>query len=194
MAVFVSFSDESTGKNQRDTFVWAGWLGPEEDWSRFFTPAWNERVLAGPPRIPYLHMTDIRNQKWRDSHGIASIDAENRIDHGCVVLDQLANLHPLRVVIDTDYFRDEFREIRVTPDRRKQFASTMYGPDYLAFLAYAWTTLKYLAEYPTVCGLRYSACQNFAGILTETPCFHSYPACKEFAWFVARLAHRMLGH
>src|SRR5579862_4656280 len=61
MAVFVSASDETAGRGQADLFFFGGWLGPEEDWSRFFVPAWQERVLDGPPKIPYLHMTDIRS-------------------------------------------------------------------------------------------------------------------------------------
>ncbi len=147
MGVFVSFSDESSGRDERDTFLLAGWMGPEEDWSRFFTPAWDERVLAGPPRIPHLHMTDIRRPQWRKDHGIRDEDAENRIDQACVILDQLANLHPIRIVTDAGNFRDEFRETRVVRTTQKQFAASKFEPDYICFLAYAWASLKYLAEY-----------------------------------------------
>jgi len=91
-------------------------------------------------------MTDIRSPQWRQNRGISSIDAERRIEEGCVVLDQLANLHPLRIVIDGAFFRDEFREIKVRSIRRKQFKD-IRAPGYLAFLAYAWAALKYLAKY-----------------------------------------------
>jgi len=37
MAVFVSGSDESAGKNQRDTFFLGGFVGPQDDWSCFLT-------------------------------------------------------------------------------------------------------------------------------------------------------------
>ena len=40
MAIFVSGSDETSGRTQRDTFLLGGWLAPEPDWSRFFAPAW----------------------------------------------------------------------------------------------------------------------------------------------------------
>src|ERR1700687_3364947 len=126
MAVFVSFSDESSGKTERDTFLFGGWMGPEEDWSRFFTPIWDERVLAGPPRIPYLHMTEIRRPEWRKAQGLTEIDAENRIDQGCVILDQLANLHPIRLVMNAGYFRDKFRDTRVVRPNRKQFAASKF--------------------------------------------------------------------
>jgi len=68
MAVFISASDEAAGKNQRDPFLFAGFVAPEKDWSRFLAPAWQERVLDGPPSIPYLHMTDIRSPQWRSDY------------------------------------------------------------------------------------------------------------------------------
>jgi hypothetical protein len=147
MAVFVSFSDESSGKSERDTFMFAGWIGPEEDWARFFTPAWDERVLAGPPRIPYLHMTEIRSPKWRQENGLTETDAERRIDEACVLLDQLANLQPIRMVMNGGDFRDAFDETMVRSIKRKQFAASKFEPDYSCFLGYAWAALKYLAEY-----------------------------------------------
>ena len=70
MAVFLASCDESAGKTKRDQFYFGGFIGPEEDWSRFLAPAWQERVLDGPPVIPYLHMTDIRSNQWRRGHGI----------------------------------------------------------------------------------------------------------------------------
>lgn len=147
MAVFVSFSDESSGKNERDTFVFGGWIGPEEDWSRFFVPAWDERVLAGPPRIPYFHMTEMRSKEWREMQGLSLVDAENRIDQACIVVDQLANLHPIRLIVEAGKFRDEFGDTRVVQTSAKQFASSTFEPDYICFLGYAWSALRYLAEY-----------------------------------------------
>jgi hypothetical protein len=147
MAVFTSFSDESTGQTERDNFIYAGWIGPEDDWARFFTPAWDERVLAGPPRIPYLHMTEIRSREWREANGLTEADAENRIDQACVILDQLSNLQPIRIVVDAGDFRDEFRNTRVVQSTRKQFASSEFEPDYICFLGYTWAALKYLAEH-----------------------------------------------
>jgi hypothetical protein len=147
MGVFVSFSDESTGKTERDNFVYGGWIGPEDDWSHFFTPAWDERVLAGPPRIPYFHMTEMRSREWREIKGLTEADAENRIDQGCVILDQLVNLHPVRLVVNAGDVRDEFHETRVVQSTRKQFASSTFEPDFICFLGYAWAALKYLAEH-----------------------------------------------
>ncbi len=146
MAVFVSFSDESSGKNERDTFVFAGWLGPEKDWSEFFVPAWDHWVLAGPPRIPYLHVTEIRSPQFRTRHGLSEGGANTRLDNACVVLDQLALLQPLRVVVNGGIFRDGFKEFRIVPPKRKQFASTSFEPDYVCFLAYVWAVLNYVAQ------------------------------------------------
>ena len=80
MAVFVSGLDETAGKTHRDTFLLAGFVAPEHDWSRFFAPAWQERVLDGPPAIPYLHMTEIRSPKWREKYGLSKLEADDRID------------------------------------------------------------------------------------------------------------------
>jgi hypothetical protein len=147
MAVFVSASDESAGKHERDTFVFAGWLGPEKDWADFFVPAWDERVLSGPPRIPYIHMTELRSKRWREEYGLSVKDVDDRLDAACVLLDQMATLHPIRIVIDAGEFRDEFDQTRVISTTQKQFASTKFEPDYVCFLAYAWAVLRYLAEY-----------------------------------------------
>src|SRR5689334_19334212 len=59
MAVFISASDEYSGSDGSGSFLFAGYIGPEKDWSDFFVPAWRQRVLDGPPTIPYLHMTEI---------------------------------------------------------------------------------------------------------------------------------------
>ncbi len=54
MALFVVGTDESSGATHRNPFLRAGYIAPEKDWYEFFAPAWQERVLDGPPSIPYL--------------------------------------------------------------------------------------------------------------------------------------------
>jgi hypothetical protein len=52
MAVFISASDEHSGSDGRGLFLFAGYVGPELDWSDFFVLAWQERVLDGPRKFP----------------------------------------------------------------------------------------------------------------------------------------------
>jgi hypothetical protein len=143
MAVFVSGSDETAGKHQRDTFLYAGFLAPEEDWSRFFAPAWEERVLDGPPLIPYLHMTEIRSPQWRAEHGLSRLDAEDRIDEAFNLIDTMATLHPVGVSLDAGHLHDRFAGAGVKVVARTGGAKP-FDPDYLCFLAYAYMALLHV--------------------------------------------------
>ncbi|HXP79855.1 MAG TPA: hypothetical protein VN976_08110 [Verrucomicrobiae bacterium] len=142
MAVFISGSDENSGKHHRDTFFFGGWVGPEEDWSRFFAPAWQERVLAGPPKIPYLHMTDIRSKSWRGKWGLSRLDAEDRIDEAFILLDQMQTFYPIGLYLDAGFVRDQFKEMKVVSNATG--AAKNFDPDYLCFLAYAYTVLNWV--------------------------------------------------
>jgi hypothetical protein len=143
MAVFVSGSDESSGRNRRDPFFFGGFVGPEEDWSRFFAPAWQERVLDGPPAIPYLHMTDIRSRAWRDKYGISKLQADDRIDEAVILLDAMANLYPIGIHVDAGHLGDTFSNIRVTP---RTGGAGRFDPDYICFLAYTYIVLSHVAR------------------------------------------------
>jgi hypothetical protein len=141
MAVFVSASDESSGKNQRDNFLLAGWVAPEQDWSQFFAPAWQERVLDGPPAIPYLHMTEIRSPAWRAKYGLSDLQASDRIDEAFKLIDTMQTLFPVGVPVDAGHMRDTFAETKVVASTG---GNRPFEPDYICFLAYAWVSLNYL--------------------------------------------------
>jgi len=143
MAVFVAGLDESAGKNQKAMFLFGGWIAPEDDWSRFFAQAWQEQVLDGPPRIPYLHMTEIRSPKWREQYGISRLQAEDRIDNAIHLLDVMGSLYPIGIRVDASFLRDRFSEIKVKPLRRKA-TPRRFEPEYICFLAYSWVVLNYL--------------------------------------------------
>ena len=104
MAVFVAASDESGGSTHLSDFQCTGWLAPENDWLRFFGPAWQEHVLDGPPKIPYLHVTEMRSRAWREKHGLTRRDAENRLDEAAGVIASTGSLYPLTVKISGHYF------------------------------------------------------------------------------------------
>lgn len=143
MAVFVAASDETSGGNVGSAYHYAGWIAPEPDWSNFFTPAWKERVLDGPPEIPYLHMTDIRSRAWRGKYGITETVVEERLDEAARVIDQMGSLFPLMYTIHRSDFNPLYKEHKVIV---ASGATKDFQPDFLAFLAYAYGVLKYVHD------------------------------------------------
>lgn len=142
MAVFIAASDEASGKTHRDTFRHGGFLAPEEDWFNIFAPLWDTRVLKGPPRIEYLHMTEIRSRGWRESHGLTRSEGEFRVDEAFGVIRAIPSLTPLAFRVNAGRVFDVIK-------KKLHFSSTNadrpFLPDYLAFSAYAFTVLEYVA-------------------------------------------------
>jgi hypothetical protein len=147
MAVFISASDEHSGSDGLGLFLFAGYVGPEADWSDFFVPAWQERVLNGPPKIPYLHMTEIRSQEFRNRWGLSSqLAADDRVDEAVSVIDTMGSFYPIAIAVDANHLKSAFRETKVRRAEAKQFEAKPFEPDYLCFLAYAHTVLDYVHE------------------------------------------------
>src|SRR5215813_4014896 len=108
----ISASDEHSSSDGRGMFLFAGYVGPERDWSEFFVPAWQERVLDGPPKIPYLHMTEIRSNEFRNKFGIARPAADARVDEAVDVIDTMGSFYPIAIQVDGDHFKQAFAEIK----------------------------------------------------------------------------------
>lgn len=138
MAVFVSVSDESSGANHLSDFQCTGWLAPEHDWSQFFAPAWQERVLDGPPKIQYLHVTEMRSRAWREKNGITRLDAENRLDQAAHIIATMGSLYPVKIKVAGPLFRKLFEphQLKAASGGRKR-----YEPDYYAFVTYVYAVL-----------------------------------------------------
>jgi hypothetical protein len=148
MAVFISASDESAGRDRQDQFVLAGFIASERDWSEIFCPAWQGLVLDGPPAIPYLHMTDIRSPKWRTQHGLADQDASSRVDRAVNAIGVADFLIPLGLKVSGADIREAFAGAKVRPASGQRKTSA-FEPDYLCFLGYAMLALFYVAnEHP----------------------------------------------
>lgn len=141
MAVFFSASDENSGKTHRDTFFFGGFVAPEEDWSRYFVPAWQERVLDGPPAIPYLHMTEIRSEQWRVQYGLSRTAADKRIDDAFAVIGSMGSLYPVGIYVDGGHVLDKFSTTKVVAPTG---GAKAFEPDYLCYLAYAYSVLLYV--------------------------------------------------
>lgn len=138
MAVFLAVSDETYGGDVFSFYHFAGWIAPEPDWSQFFVPAWQERVLDGPPRIEYLHMTEMRSRAWREKWKITEIDMDERLDEAARVIDQSGSLYPLNITIDSSKFRPLYKDHKV---KLPSGGSKVFQPDFLAFVAYAHAVL-----------------------------------------------------
>jgi hypothetical protein len=146
MAVFISASDEHSGSDGQGLFLFAGYVGPEADWSHFLAPAWQERVLDGPPKIPYLHMTEIRSQQFRDKYGLSRWDADNIVEEAADVINAMGSLYPITVEMDGGHVKNTFAESKVRRTQARQFEAKPFEPDYLSFLAYAHSVLDYVHE------------------------------------------------
>ncbi len=143
MAVFVAASDESLSG---DKFYRCGFVGPENDWSDWFAPAWAERVLDGSPRLPFLHMTDIRSRDFRKKHRLSDREAERRLDEAFRVIASMGSLYLVGSTINVEYVKNAFANTkiigRITPQKR------IYpmDPDYLSFITFCYAVLFYVRD------------------------------------------------
>src|SRR5437763_6650564 len=103
MAVFVCVADETYDDNPGN-FFYSGWAASVDVWENDFAPGWSERVLDGPPRIPYLHMTDIREWDWQAEHGLKPWQADRRLDEAACVIRSTGGLVPVSFEVNrADY-------------------------------------------------------------------------------------------
>jgi hypothetical protein len=139
MAVFLAASDESSGANAFGMYHYAGWIAPLPDWSLYFTPAWQERVLDGPPKIPYLHMTEMRSKAWRQQWGITETNMDERLDEAARVINEMGCLYPLKVTIDASIFRQLYKPHKMVAESG---GKKDMEPDFLAFCSYVLAVLS----------------------------------------------------
>jgi hypothetical protein len=91
LAVYVAYSDEAAIAGSEGEFLVAGYVAAENEWP-WLERAWQDRVLDGPPTIPYLHMVEIRGRPWRDEHGLSYYQGEQRVDEAIRVLYSTGSL------------------------------------------------------------------------------------------------------
>lgn len=144
MAVFVSASDESDSGHHRSRFWHCGWVAPLTEWTDYFVPAWQERVLDAKPRIPFLHMTDIRDPGWRNEHGITWQEAQDKMDEAAIVIDQMGSLYPLAVHTDAGVFLDAHGKKKVMEGLTGSKKPMRFLVDHYSFHAYVYLVLHYI--------------------------------------------------
>lgn len=138
MAVFVCVADESYDDGN---FVYGGFAAPVTVWDGCFAEAWNERVLNGPPQIPYLHMTEIRDWNWQKEHGLKPWQADRRVDAAADVICSTGGLVPVLYSAGRKDFAEIVRQpYSPGPNRRR----VSLEPDYLCFGWFALTQLVWL--------------------------------------------------
>lgn len=148
MAVFVSASDETDGGHHRSKFWHGGWLMPETNWYSYFAPAWQERVLDAEPKIPYLHMTEIRDPVWCKEHGITSHQAQDKMDMAAILINQMGSLCPVTVSANAGVFLDAHGKKRIIKNSGEK-KPARFLIDHYCFNAYLFTVLRYVhSEHP----------------------------------------------
>jgi hypothetical protein len=133
MAVFTAFSDESEiAPNPTGDFIVGGYVALESYWP-YLAGAWQDRVLDGSPKIPYLHMTDIRNEKWRTKHRISHAESQRRVTEAVKLLSTTGDLN----IILSRINRAELAEVIHKRYRRKRdVPENLAKPDYFCFLTF----------------------------------------------------------
>jgi hypothetical protein len=139
MAVFVGNSDESGVADARGHFLVGGYIGWEKEWP-YFASAWQERVLDGPPRIPHLHMRQIRDVRWRRKYGLSTREVERRLDQAVDVIGSAGFLSAVVSVIK----RADLEDVLQSASRAHGMEPAMGidRPDYLCFMGYARMALE----------------------------------------------------
>jgi hypothetical protein len=143
MAVFLCASDESDGGHHRSRFWHGGWVGPETDWYNYFAPAWQERVLDATPKIPYLHVTEIRDHNWRKEHGVSWLQAQDKLDEAALLLDQMGSLYPITISANAGAFLDAHGHKKVIKNEGDKKPSR-FLVDHYSFNAYIFAVLSYI--------------------------------------------------
>ena len=146
VTVFVGYSDESRVADKHGDFLVGGYVAPETVWPHF-THAWQERVLDMPPKIPYLHMREIRNPNWKRRFKLTNLLAEARVDEAIKVIVSTGNLFGFTPVVCRADFETTIQE----ECRRSEIAVStgIDEPDYICFLAYARLTVEWIYQnYP----------------------------------------------
>lgn len=151
MAVFVAAADESSDRFQQTSFYYSGFVGPEEDWYNSFAAAWDWRVLSGPPRIPYLHMTEIHTQDYRIKYGLSDCDANRRIDNAFDVINSMGSIVPVGYRLSFADFNPAIQGKAVLHEGAKQSRRYPMEPDYICFVAFAYLVLQYVATVRPEC-------------------------------------------
>ena len=148
VAVYTAYSDESGSGDGRGLFLMAGYAASSEFWP-CVVDAWQERVLEAPPKIPYLHVSEIRHEKFRKKHTIAAWQAESKIETAIDILRASGGLQGAVASIDVATLEAVRIQFKSASGKRPGYS--LREPDYVCYLEYAYSVLDEVhAAFPDV--------------------------------------------
>jgi hypothetical protein len=142
MATFICCADESADSQRQHEFWYGGFAATVQTWEQDFLPAWDARVLAGPPRLEYLHVSEWMRHSWRRANKLTWGDIDKRLTAAAQVIRSTGGLIPFVWSLDLDRFSRE-----VLPFAPRKRHSALEQPDYLTFLAVNYSVLVWLRSF-----------------------------------------------
>src|SRR5947209_2793692 len=132
MSVFVAYTDEANIGDAKGEFLIGGYASSEAEWL-WINRAWQERVLDGPPKLPYFHMIELLDPNWRKTVGISFNDSEERLAEGMKVMSSSGYTSAIAVVMRLSDFNEVFQRFKTG----KRLPLSVSEPDYICYLRYA---------------------------------------------------------
>jgi len=147
VAVFTAFSDKSGSQDPRGSFLVGGYIASLDTWDSFTSAA--QEILNKTPVIPYIHMIEIRREKWRHDQGISNPQAEDKVERFIHLIRDTKDLLKVSSEIEVGDLEDVLRREVQPHSIRLPFNAR--EPDYSCFLAFAVNTMRYVSDrYPNV--------------------------------------------
>jgi hypothetical protein len=148
MAVFIAGADESGSGDRTGDFYFGGFVASAAVWGEEFEPAWRELILTRRPRLSYLHVADLKSERWRASNSIREIDAERKIEDAFRLIGRLGELYPITSHLDASHVRSTARgnHVEMQIGTPGGVARKPFEPDFVAFLRFALHDLHYVRE------------------------------------------------
>jgi hypothetical protein len=143
LAVYAAYSDESGTPDPDGQFVVGGYVLPESDWPDF-SKKWAENVLDSKPKIPYLHMVELRSKAFQAEHGLNWEDCLNKAAVACQTIHDHQNVRAYFGSIS----RKSLKGIYETVEKQGfTYGVPLNEPDYMCFLSYAWHLIRDVGQY-----------------------------------------------
>ena len=146
MSVYVSYSDESDPGDGQGHFFIGGYVARETDWPGF-SRRWVSEVLQPYPSIPYVHMVDLRSNRWREERGICRTQAYDKLQTAADVISASTFLRPFVGRVNQSEYRDACQTVASKGYEFNRYADAI---DFPCYITYAYIMLLDLEKDPNV--------------------------------------------
>jgi hypothetical protein len=148
VSVYFSYTDETASPDAGGKFLISGFGARDTDWPEF-SRQWRDKILLAPPKIPYVHMVDLRSESWRKKHGITCYEADEKVIKAIALIRSFDSvLRPyISQVCEKTYksCTERLSSAGIKTQRHHGYV------DYVAFIAYAFNLLKLIhTDFPDV--------------------------------------------